>query len=72
MRRAILAAALTAVSVLGVTTAQAEPAAPADIDVFTCLDGGGRPDYSDADKGELTVDIKATCKGGTHNGETVS
>ncbi|MEU5125394.1 hypothetical protein [Streptomyces mobaraensis] len=72
MRRAILSAALAAVSVLGATTAQAEPAAPADIDVFTCLDGGGDPDYGDADPGVLTVDIKATCKGGTHNGETIS
>ncbi|MGI5338675.1 hypothetical protein ACQEVS_15355 [Streptomyces sp. CA-181903] len=72
MRRAILAAALAAVSVIGVTSAQADPVAPADIDVFTCLDGGGVPDYGDADPGVLTVDIKAICKGGTHNGETVS
>ncbi|WP_171167576.1 hypothetical protein [Streptomyces sp. I05A-00742] len=69
MRTVILSVALAAVSVLGVTTAQA---GPADIDVFTCVDGGGIPDYGDADKGELTVDIKATCKGGSHNGETVS
>ncbi|MBC2877399.1 MULTISPECIES: hypothetical protein [Streptomyces] len=72
MRRAILAAALAAVSVIGVTSAQAEPVAPADIDVFTCLDGGGVPDYGDSNPGDLTVEITAVCKGGTHDGETVS
>ncbi|GAA2916191.1 hypothetical protein GCM10020221_10040 [Streptomyces thioluteus] len=67
MRRAIVAAALAAVSVLGTTTAA--QARPADVDWDTCEAGGGTVAFSDLTE---DWDVLFVCEGGTHDGQTIS
>ncbi|MEU3352699.1 hypothetical protein [Streptomyces sp. NPDC037389] len=68
---AVAAVAVVAVSAPSSARA-ASPATPADIGILDCIAGNGSPELPDDDFGLLGNGNVLMCKGGSHDGETIS
>ncbi|GHC66365.1 hypothetical protein [Streptomyces cinnamoneus] len=67
---AVMAAAL---ALTPAVTGTARAAAPKDIDIQTCIDGGGIPRVDlDPQGGALSPALKVVCEGGKYNGQPIN
>ncbi|MEV5240033.1 hypothetical protein AB0K89_13125 [Streptomyces cinnamoneus] len=70
--RSAVAVTVAALALTATVTGTAGAAAPGDVDIETCLSGGGFPGIPGDDFDGLDEDKPLTCVGGSHDGEAIT